>query len=90
MFHAMLYASFIETKNNIKLRKVHRTNQGSNFLRDILGNIYIEPEPRLEEKDNPSTLKYDFPSRKELTILMLIASQTLEIFPSLKTSYFVT
>ena len=31
-FHARLYGRFIETKSNLRKKKLHRTNQGSNLL----------------------------------------------------------
>ena len=32
VFHARSYGSFIEIKCNLRRKKLHRTNQGSNFL----------------------------------------------------------
>ena len=32
VFHAWLYVRFIEIQSNLRTKKLHRTNQGSNFL----------------------------------------------------------
>ena len=38
VFHAWLYGRFIEIRSNIRRKKLHRTNQGSNFLGGSFSN----------------------------------------------------
>ena len=38
VFHAWLYGRFIEIQSNLSKKKLHRTNQGSNFLGGSLSN----------------------------------------------------
>ena len=38
VFHARTYGRFIETQSNLRRKKLHRTNQGSNFLGSSLSN----------------------------------------------------
>ena len=38
VFHAWPYRKFIETQSNLRRKKLHRTNQGSNFLGDTFSN----------------------------------------------------
>ena len=38
VFHAWVYGRFIEIQNNLRRKKFHRTNQGTNFLGDSFSN----------------------------------------------------
>ena len=38
VFHAWLYGRFIEIQNNLTREKLHKTNQGSNFLGGSFSN----------------------------------------------------
>ena len=38
VFHAWLYGRFIEIQSNLRRKKLHRTNQGSNFLGGSFSN----------------------------------------------------
>ena len=38
VFHAKLYARFVEIKSSLKRKKLHRTNQSSNFLGSSFSN----------------------------------------------------
>ena len=38
VFHAWPYGRFIEIQSNLKRQKLHRTNQGSNFLGGSFSN----------------------------------------------------
>ena len=38
VFHAWLYGRFLEMQRNLRKKKLHRTNQGSNFLGENLSN----------------------------------------------------
>ena len=40
VFHARLFGRFIEINFNLGRKKLHRANQGLNFLRDSFGNRY--------------------------------------------------
>ena len=77
--HVWLYGRFIEIQSNLRQKKLHRTNQGSNFLegsfsnRDNILNASIMPQSNLEEKVNPTILKHHFPSSTDLSIFTSIA-----------------
>ena len=60
----------IETTCKLSGRKVHRTNQGANVLeaRLAIGKMQ-ELLFKLEEKENPSILKYNFLSRSDPHLL---------------------
>ena len=45
VFHAWLYGKFIETQNNLWGKKLHRANQGSNFLGGTFSNRDNERAP---------------------------------------------
>ena len=74
VFQAWLCVRFIEIKSNLRRKKVHRTNQGSNFL----GGQFWQYRSNLEEKVNPSMLKVDFSSRTDPSIFALIAPVLLD------------
>ena len=38
VFHAWSYGKFIEIQSNLRRKKLHRTNEGSNFLRYSFSN----------------------------------------------------
>ena len=38
VYHGRLSGRFIEIKSNLTRKKLHRTNQGSNFLEDKFSN----------------------------------------------------
>ena len=38
VFHTWLYGKFMEIENNLRRKKLHRTNQGSNFLGGSFSN----------------------------------------------------
>ena len=38
IFYAWLYGRFIKIQSNLRRKKLHRTNQGSNFLGEALRN----------------------------------------------------
>ena len=76
VFHAWLYGRFTEIESNIRRKKLHRTNQGSNFLGGSFSNRdNVRAQYNLEEKVNPSipALKDDFPSRKDPSVFTSIA-----------------
>ena len=60
IFNARLYDRFVEiqiqVQSSFKRKKLHRTNQGSNYLRGSFSNRDVAA-PNLEDKDNPSLLK---------------------------------
>ena len=60
VFHAWPYDRFIEIQNNLRRKKLHRTNQGSNFLG---GTFSIRDNLRAHihrRESQPSILKDDF------------------------------
>ena len=100
VFHAWLYDRFIEIQSNLRRKKLHRTNQGSNVLGGSLSNrdnVRVPIQFRREEKVNPSILKDDFSSRTNPSIFTSIApvlldrsNETSWVFPALKsTSHFL-
>ena len=51
VFHASLYDRFIEVQKNLRRKKLHGTNQGSNFLRGSFssrGNVRAPMQFRRE------------------------------------------
>ena len=38
VFHTWLYGKFMEIENNLRRKKLHRTDQGSNFLGGSFSN----------------------------------------------------
>ena len=91
VFHVWPYGGFIEIQRNLRKKKLHRTNQSSNFLTDSCSNRV--PQSSLEEKVNPSTLKDEFSSRADPSIFTSVAPVLLEqsnstswVFPALKST----
>ena len=100
VFHAKLYSRLIGIQSNLRRKKLHRTNQGFNFLGGTFSNreyLIFNPESNLEVKVNSSILKDDFSSRTDPFIFTSIASVFLDqshkasyVLPALKTtSYFL-
>ena len=98
VFHAWLDDRFIQIQRNLRRKKLHRMNQGPNFLggsfsnRDnVIASIQFRKESQLQHLEN------DFSSRTDPSILALIAlvlldrsSKTSWTFPALKsTSHFL-
>ena len=73
VFHRWLYGRFIEIQSNLRRKKVHRANKESNFF----GGGFRR-ESNLEEKFNPSIIKYDFSSSTDPSISTLIAPVFLD------------
>ena len=61
LLHAWAYGRFIEIQRNLRRKKLHRTNQGSNFLGGSFSNRDNVRVPiQFKEELNPSILKDDF------------------------------
>ena len=74
VFHAWLYGKFIEIQSNLMRKKLHKMNQGSNFLGSIFSNRdNIRAPIQFQEKVNPSILKNDFSSRTDPSIFTSVA-----------------
>ena len=73
VFHRCLYGRFIEIQSNLRRKKVHRANEDSNFF-----GRGFRRESNLEEKFNPSIIKYDFSSRTDPSISTSIAPVFLD------------
>ena len=44
VFHARVYGRFIEIQSNLRRKKLHRMNQGSNFLGGTFSKVrYLKP-----------------------------------------------
>ena len=53
VFHACPYGRFIEIESNLRRKKLHRMNQGSNFLGGSFSNRdNVRPQSNLKEKVN--------------------------------------
>ena len=78
IFHARTYSRFMEVQSKLRRRKLHRTNQDSDFLGDSFskGDNVTGPS-NLEEKDNLSILKDDFSSRTDPSIFTSRAPELL-------------
>ena len=58
VFHARLYGRFIEIQSNPRRRKLHRTNQGSNFLGGSFSNRdNVRAPNQFRRKRQPQHLK---------------------------------
>ena len=63
VFHTWPCGRFIEMQSNLRRKKLHRTNQGYNFLGGSFSNRdNVRAQSNLEVKVNASTLKCDFSS----------------------------
>ena len=83
VFHTWMCGRFIEILSNLGRKKLHRTNQGSNFLGGSFNNIgnvspNLNPPSNLQEKVNPRILKGDFSSRTDCSIFTSIAPVLLD------------
>ena len=78
IFHARPYGRFMEVQSKLRRKKLHRTNQDSDFLGDSFskGDNVTGPS-NLEEKDNLSILKDDFSSRTNPSIFPSRAPELL-------------
>ena len=57
-FHARLYGRFIEIKSNLRKKKLHRTNQGSNLPGDSFSSSENVTNPiQFRRKQQPKHLK---------------------------------
>ena len=96
VFHTWAYGRFIEIQSSLRRKKLHRTNQGSNFLGGSFSNRdNIKVESNLQEEVNPSILKDDFSSRTDPSIdvsisiaptLLNRSKKTSWVFPALKST----
>ena len=82
IFNGRLYGRFVEiqiqVQSNLKRNKLHRTNQGSNFLGGRFSNRDNVTAPNLEDKDNPSLLKDSFFSKADPSTTMSLARVLLD------------
>ena len=94
VFHTWPSSRFIEIQSNLRRKKLHETNQGSNFLGGSCSNRdNVRSQSNLEEKVNHSILKDYFSSRTDPSIftstapVFLDQSNTIScIFPALKST----
>ena len=87
VFHAWLYGRFIEIQSNLRRKKLHRTNQGSNFLGGSFSNrdnVTAPIQLRRESQPQPSIFTSIAP------VILDQSNETSLVFPALKsTSYFL-
>ena len=58
VFHAWLYGRFLEMQRNLRKKKLHRTNQGSNFLGGSLSNrMNVRAPIQFRRESQPKHLK---------------------------------
>ena len=93
VFHAKPYGRFIKIKSNFRRKKLHITDQGSNFLGDSLRIKDIVRAPIQFKRDSLITFKDNFSSRTDPFTLTSIApelldrsSKTSKVFLALKTT----
>ena len=91
VFYVWQYGRLIEIQSNLRRKKLHITNQGSDFLGGSFSNIMQQPQSNLEEKVNPGILKDYFFSRTNTFIFTLIKPELIDrsnktswLFPALK------
>ena len=98
VLHAWPYGKFVQIQTNLRRKKFHRTNQGSNFLRGTFSkrdNVRASIQFRTESQ--PQYLKrWFFPSRDPFILtsiapmLLHWSNETSWVFPALKSiSYFL-
>ena len=64
VLNAWPYGRFIEIQSNLRIKKIHRTNQGSNFLGGSFSNTESLWDPiQFRRESQPSILKDFFFSR---------------------------
>ena len=86
VFHTRPYGRFIDIQNSLSREKLHRANQGSNFLGSSFSNRDNVRAPiQFRKEDNPSNLKDYFCLRTDPSIFKSIAPVLLEL--SNETSY---
>ena len=79
VFHGRPYGRFVEIQSNLWNKKVHRTNQGSNFLGGSFSNKDNVRDPiQLRIESQPQHRKDDFSSRTDASILMWITPVLLD------------
>ena len=98
VFHAWWDGRFIEIQSNLRRKKLHRTNQGSNFLGGKFSNKDNVRVPiQFRRESQFQHLKDEFSSRRDSSILISIApvlfdqsNKTSWVFPALtSTSHFL-
>ena len=96
-FHEWQYGRFIEIQSKLSRKKLHRTNQGSNFPEGSFGNRDNIRAPIQFRREKPSILEDYFSSTIEPSIFTSIVPELLDrsnktklVFLSLKsTSHFL-
>ena len=90
VFHASPYSRFVKIQSNLRRKKLHRRNKGTNFLGCSFSNRDNVRAPipfsNLEDKVNPSILKDDFSSWTDRSILSSI-EQVLSGLPKLNINF---
>ena len=98
VFHAWMYGRFIKIQSYFRRKKLHRKNQGSNFLEGSFTNRDNVRDPiQFRIESQPQHFKRYFPSRTDPSIFTSIApvlldysNKTTWVFPALKsTSHFL-
>ena len=65
VFHTWSYGRFIKIQSNLRRKKLHRTNQGSNFLGGNFSNIDNLRAPiQFRRESQPSILKMIIPQEQ--------------------------
>ena len=78
VLHAWLYGRFTEIQSNLR-KKLHRTNQGSNFLGGIFNNgSNVRAPIQFRRESQPSILKDDFSLRTGPSTFTSIAPVLLD------------
>ena len=79
VFHKWPYGRLTEIQSNLRRKRLHRTNQGSNFLGGSFSNRDNVRVPiQFRREINPSILKDDFSSRTDPSIFTSIAPVLLD------------
>ena len=98
VFHEWVYGRFIEIHTNLRRKKLHRTNQGSSFLRDSFSNRENVKAPiQFRKESQPKHLKRLFLIKNRpiyfhinSTMLLDWSNETSRVFLALKsTSHFL-
>ena len=77
VFQARLFGRFIEIKNKLKRGKLHRTNQGSNFLGRVTDNVRVTMQIREERQYHRIILLSANPTKWSNTVKQFVGNLTV-------------
>ena len=70
VFHAWPYGRFLEIHSNLKRKRLHKTSQGSNFLKGSFSNRDNVRDPIQFRRESQSIVKDNFVSKPDTSIFI--------------------